>query len=98
MNKQKMLVLVVLALALLIPSTVALAKNVKYTFEDVTFSDGTEGVIEAAVKQNKKTEFTSCEYFAADYGAFLGLYQEDTFFDDAGAVETFCLANYENRQ
>ena len=91
-------------LALLILPTAALAAksthfNNKYTFEDVTFSDGTTGVIEAASKQVDDSTFTTCSYYSDNYAQYLGQYQSDTFASaDANEVEQFCLDNYVNRQ
>jgi hypothetical protein len=99
MNKVKMLAMVVLTLALLIPTSVASAKTFKFTFDPVTFSDGTQGVIEAGTKEVNKGDFTVCDYYTTGYLDYLGQYQNATFFSsDASTLENFCLAHYADRQ
>jgi len=102
MTKRAAVVLALVVVATLALSGVALAKTFKFTFEDVTLTDGDlvveNGVIEASTKETKKTTFTNCNYYTEDYEAFLGQFQSDDFFsDDAGEVEEFCVDNFENR-
>ena len=103
MNKRTTLILAVLLLALLIPTGVAAARTFKFTFDPVVF-DGIEGVIEAGSKQTQPNkddpaEYTVCSYYTAGYGEYLGQFASDEFFsEDASEVETFCVANFENRQ
>jgi hypothetical protein len=70
----------------------------------VTFSDGTEGVIEAASKisqpnKDDPAEFTSCSYYTSDYRTYPGKFQSDEFFsDEAPEVKQFCLDDFANRE
>lgn len=73
--------------------------NNKYTFDNVTFSDGTTGVIEAASKQVNHTTYTTCGYYSDNYVVYLGEYQSGSFASaNPAEVEQFCLDNYVNRQ
>ncbi len=92
----KRLALVLLVLGLLVPA-VALAGSGKFTFNDVTFSDGTVGELEASSKVKKN--FTTCSYFSDDYEAYLGYFQSAEFAsEDAEEVLAFCLEHYEDRE
>ncbi|HEX5502562.1 MAG TPA: hypothetical protein VFW96_08050 [Thermomicrobiales bacterium] len=83
------------ALAALLPATALAASNVtKSTFDNVTFSDGTTGVIEAGVKTVNKGSFTTCDFYSADYVTYLGMFEAATAPDN---VEQFCLDNFANR-
>jgi len=102
MTKRAAMVLAVVVAATLALSGVALAKTFKFTFEDVTLTDGDfvveNGVIEAATKETKKSVFTNCNYYTEDYQEYLGQFQSEEFFsDDNGEVEDFCVNNFENR-
>lgn len=95
----------VVVVATLAVSGVALAKNIKFTFEDVTLEDGDlvveNGVVEAASKENKKAEFVSCSYYTEAYVEYLGQYADDTSFADSkdleADVEEFCVEHFPDR-
>lgn len=92
----KRIAIVLVLLALLVPAVV-LAGSPKFTFNDVTFSDGTTGEIEASSKVKK--DYTTCSYFSDDYEDYLGAFHSDEFASsDADEVEQFCLDNYANRE
>lgn len=73
----------------------------KFDFRDVTFPDGTTGIIEAGTKATKKGTFTLCSYFSPAYATYLGEYGDNTLpadqVEDADAVLAFCLAHYGDR-
>lgn len=104
MRKLYTLTIVVTILAILALPTAALAAkkthfNNKFTFDPVTFSDGTSGTIEAGSKQVDNSTFTSCNYYSDDYAQYLGSFKSDGFASpDADEVEAYCLENYVNRQ
>jgi hypothetical protein len=78
----------------------ALAGSVsKLTFDNVTYPDGTTGVIEASVKVVNKSGTTVCDYYSDNHVAFLGQYQQVGGFaaTDPAQVEQFCLDNFANR-
>ena len=90
--------LLIAIFSLTIVVTPALAGSIKYTFNDVIFSDNSVGEIEAAVKDSRKSDFTSCSYFSDDYVDHLGYYSEPTVAGStAEEVKTFCEENYINR-
>lgn len=95
----KMMVVAILVLALLVPTVAVSAKTNKFTFDNVTFSDGTMGVITASTKQTGNgSVFTDCDYYSSNFITYLGQYQDSTFFSsDPGAVEQFCLDHYADR-
>jgi hypothetical protein len=95
----KYLVVAILVLALLVPTFAVSAKTLKFTFTNVTFSDGTQGVIEAGTKQvGSGSTYTVCDYYTSGYETYLGQYQDANFFSsDAATVEQFCLDHYADR-
>lgn len=72
--------------------------NEKFEFDQVTFSDGTTGIIYASSKLNNQgDEFTNCEYDTTDF-AVLGQFGSDAFASaDAATVRTFCLEHFADR-
>lgn len=83
-------------------------KNVvKFTFEDVTLTDGDlvveNGVIEAAVRDHKKdkNDWTNCSYYTEDWAGSLGSFGVGAL-PEAGtgaeAVENFCTEHFSDRQ
>lgn len=95
----KLMVVAVLVLALLVPTLAVSAKTFKFTFNNVTFSDGTMGVIEAGSKQTGGSgTFAVCDYYSSGWSTYLGQYQDSTFFSsDPATVEQFCLDHYADR-
>ena len=95
----KIMIIAVLVLALLAPAAVASAKTIKFTFDNVTFSDGTQGVIEASTKQTGSgSVYTVCDYYSTGYLNYLGQYQDANFFSsDPATVKLFCLNHYADR-
>lgn len=96
----KRMLLAAVLLVLLLPATVAAAGSTKFTFNDVTFSDGTTGEIEASSKANHDG-FTTCSYYSDDYQTYLGYFEAAgvSFGDNQGdALLTFCLDNFANRE
>jgi hypothetical protein len=83
----------VLALAL---AASAAAKVTKYTFTDVTFSDGTSAIIYAGVKETTRSILTACDYHSST-GASLGYYADAFASDDPATVRQFCLDNFDER-
>jgi hypothetical protein len=82
-----------------VPTLALSAKTIKFTFNNVTFSDGTLGVIETGSKQTGGgSTFTVCDYYTSDWATYLGQYQDSTFFSsDPGILEQFCLDHYADR-
>ena len=105
-NRRLKWMMAIVALVLLVPSTVALAKNYKFTFEDVTLDEGEsiQGVIEAASKisqpnKDDPAKYTTCQYYTTDYETYLGQFASDAFFsDDGDEVKAFCLDHYKDRE
>jgi hypothetical protein len=89
------LLLVAFVLALTVAASAAAAVT-KYTFRNVTFSDGTTGVIYAGVKVTNKSTLTACDYHSST-GASLGYYADSFASDDPAAVQQFCLDNFAER-
>jgi hypothetical protein len=79
-------------------SALGAAANAKFTFENVTFPNGTIGTIQAGSKTTGNgSTFTNCGFYDSA-GKYLGQFQSATFAsDDAAAVRQFCLANFDNR-
>ena len=59
---------------------------------EVTYPDGTAGVIEAT----SIPQVTQCNYFDESFRDYLGKYIEDTGVT-ADQLESFCLEHYEDR-
>ena len=76
----------------------AFAGVTKYTFNDVTYPDGTTGEIEAGVKDTNKSDLTNCTYFSDDYREALGYYADPVVFTTAEEVRQFCLDHFDERQ
>ena len=98
------LALLTLTLALASAPATALAArsgfNVKFTFTDQTFSDGTAGVIRAGSKLTGPSgnQLTVCDYSTTGGVTYLGQFESSSFSStDPVAVLTFCLDNYVNR-
>jgi hypothetical protein len=89
------LLLAAFVLALAVAASAA-AKVTKYTFTDVTFSDGTNGIIYAGVKETNRSILTACNYHSSS-GASLGYYADAFASDDPAAVRQFCLDNFDER-
>lgn len=91
-----LITLSVVMASLLITSTVFAAVT-KYEFSDVEI-DSQIVEIEASVKDNKKSDFSTCSYYSDDYQEWLGQYQENTVAgDSAEEVKDFCVEYFENR-
>lgn len=75
--------------------------NDKHTFADVLLEDDEltveNGIVEAKVKDNKKTTLTTCSYFTADYSESLGYASGEFSSDDPGAVLAFCQEIFADR-
>jgi hypothetical protein len=59
----------------------------------VTYPDGTEGVIEA----NNTTQLTQCRYFDEGMRDFLGKYLEENAGVANEDLESYCLDHYDDR-
>lgn len=71
--------------------------NEKFSFDPVTFPDGTTGEVYAASKRAKNNQDTSREYETPDE-QFLGLHQSRDFSSpDADAVRDVRLSHYGER-
>jgi opacity protein-like surface antigen len=90
------LLLAAFVLALAVAASAA-AKVTKYRFTDVTFSDGTNGIIYAGVKETNRSILTACNYHSSSSGASLGYYADAFASDDPAAVRQFCLDNFDER-
>jgi hypothetical protein len=69
----------------------------KYTFRDVTLSDGTttvSGIIYAGVKVTNRSTLTNCDYHSSS-GASLGYYAESIAAEDP---LQFCLTHFADRE
>ena len=97
---KRLIALVCAVTTMLALAGTAQAKVTKFTFNDVTFPDGTTGEIEASVKLTNKSQLVYCGYFSAGYAESLGYYEEftDSPPADASAVETFCLQHFGDRE
>lgn len=97
MSKKRLILVTLMILLTLALTTTALAKNTKYTFNDVVI-DSEVLEIEAGVKANNKNDYSNCSYFADDYAESLGYYADKEFAGDtADEVLDFCVDNFENR-
>ena len=96
---KRLVVIGTLALGLsLVLSPSAAAKVQKYTFDPVTYPDGSTGVIEASVKTTNKSDLSYCGYFTDDYMESLGYYQAQGFAtDDPDVLLQWCLDHFEDR-
>ncbi|MDX1686669.1 MAG: hypothetical protein R3248_01690 [Candidatus Promineifilaceae bacterium] len=89
---------IVLLLAIFVVAGAVHAANTKYEFDDVTIDEETTVEIEAAVKDNKKSDYSVCSYYSDDYAEYLGQYAEETLAGDtAERVLDFCVENFGNR-
>jgi len=88
-------VLLAFVLALVLAASASAAVT-KYTFGNVTFSDGTTGIIYAGVKVTNRSTLTACNYHSTS-GASLGYYADAFASDDPALVEQFCLDNFDER-
>lgn len=97
MLKKLTLITLSVVMASLLATSAVIAANTKYEFSDVVIGDQIVE-IEASVKDNKKSEFSTCSYYSDDYEEFLGQYQEDVIAGEtAEEVKDFCVENFENR-
>lgn len=72
--------------------------NEKFTFNPVTYPDGTTGVIEAGSKRSKQSQFTVCDYSTDGYRESLGQFGSNTFSSqDPDDVLKFCLDHFGER-
>ena len=95
------MLLVVAIVATLVITAAAQAKATKFTFNDVTYPNGTTGEITASVENTNKSHVWYCGYFGDDFQESLGYYEQfsDTQIEaDAAAVEQFCLAHFDQRE
>ena len=104
MNRKMLVVVVALMIiALSVPTIVASAKTLKFTFQDVTLTDSTgtveHGVIEASTKQvGNGSQYIVCDYYTENWATYLGQYQDATFFSsDPDTVKNFCIQHYPDR-
>ena len=95
MRKSK---LILSLIALLTLATFVFAAAQRFTFENVTFSDGTIGVIQAGVKITQKSTVIVCDYYSASNNHYLGMYQADFASTNENTVRQFCLDHYADRQ
>lgn len=97
MIKKLTLITLSIVMASLLLTTSVFAAVSKYEFSDVEIN-GQIVEIEAGVKENKKSVFSTCSYFSDDYGEWLGQYQADELAGgNAEDVKQFCVDNFENR-
>ena len=97
MLKRALVTTSLVALAALLLATGVQAGQTKYTFNDVTIGE-TVVEIEAAVKDTKKNDYSSCSYYSDDYGTWLGDYQDEVFAGEtADQVESFCVEHFDDR-
>ena len=104
MVKRSLLVAALAAvLAASLGAGLATAKVTKYTFNDVTLTDGDgsqiTGEIEASVKDVRKQTSIYCGYFSDDYQESLGYYFDESPVADPteSDVLDFCLEEFPNR-
>ena len=82
---------------ILLVCSVAIAAVSKFTFENVTFSDGNVGTIRAGVKTTKNGSVTVCGYFAEPNDQYLGQFEGDNAETNPAFVRDYCLAHYADR-
>jgi hypothetical protein len=87
----------IVLLSALVLTASALAGVTKYTFNEVTYPDGTTGEIEAGVKDTNRSDLTNCSYFSDDYQQALGYYADAVVFTTAEEVRQFCLDHFDER-
>jgi opacity protein-like surface antigen len=77
----------------------ALAANVyKFTFQDVTYSDGRVGTVQVSVKTTKGGSVTVCDYYSSPNDLFLGEFQgTDNISTDAVIIRDYALAHFGDR-
>ena len=93
-------------LGMFILGSVFAATSVKFTFTDVDFVDASgnvvaTGTIQAGVKTTKRTTVVNCGYFTNPNDQFAGEFEAinpNVDVDSASSVQTFCEANFANRQ
>jgi hypothetical protein len=82
-------------------ASAAAAQPTKFVFNDVTYSDGTVGELQATTKVSKSGTYIMCSYYSDNYVTYLGYYESNSFSSDeassASAVEQFCLDHYADR-
>jgi hypothetical protein len=101
--RRALIVVAIAALALSLGAGLASAKVTKFTFNDVTLTDGDgsqiTGEIEASVKDVRNQTSIYCGYFSDDYRESLGYYFDES--PVAGPTESdvldFCLEEFPNR-
>ena len=77
----------------------ALAANVyKFTFADMTYSDGRVGTITVSIKAGKNGNVTVCDYYSSPNDLFLGEFQgTDNTSTDAVIIRDYALAHFGDR-
>jgi hypothetical protein len=77
----------------------AFAANVfKFTFPDVTYSDGRQGTIQASVKITKNGSVTVCNYYSTPNDQYLGQFEgTDNTSTDAVVVRDYALSHFTDR-
>ena len=77
----------------------AFAANVfKFTFSDVTYSDGRNGTITVSVKTTKSGTITVADFYSSPNDKFLGEFQgTDNTSTDAVVVRDYALSHFVDR-
>ena len=77
----------------------AFAANVfKFTFPDVTFSDGRAGTITVSIKTTKTGTMTVVDFYSSPNDKFLGEFQgTDNTSTDAVVVRDYALSHFADR-
>ena len=74
------------------------ANTFKFTFPDVTYSDGRQGTITASVKTTKNGTVTVVDFYSSPNDKFLGEFQgTDNTSTDAVVVREYALSHFADR-
>ncbi len=91
-------VLAISILSLLLLGAAMAANVFKFTFTDVTYSDGRKGTITVSVKSTKNGNVTVCDYYSSPNDLFLGEFQgNDNTSTDAVVIRDYALAHFGDR-
>ena len=85
-------------LGLILLGSVFAANVFKFTFPDVTYSDGRVGTIQASVKTTKNDSVTVVSYYSTPNDQYLGQFQgTDNTSTDAVIVRDYALSHFVDR-
>ena len=85
-------------LGLVILASAFAANTFKFTFPDVTYSDGRNGTMTVSIKTTKSGTMTVVDYYSSPNDKFLGEFQgTDNTSTDAVIVRDYALSHFADR-